>query len=41
VASVDRLTLVELIEEEKAKLSPQALKLWEELDASLYRNPEE
>jgi hypothetical protein len=41
VASVDRLTLVELIEAEKAKLSPEALKLWEELDASLYRSPEE
>jgi len=38
---VDRLTLVELIEEEKAKLSPQALKLWEQLDASLYTNPEQ
>jgi hypothetical protein len=38
---VDRLTLVELIEEEKAKLSPEALKLWEELDASLYMSPEE
>ena len=33
---MDRPTLVELIEEEKAKLSPEALKLWEELDASLY-----
>jgi hypothetical protein len=38
---MDRLTLVELIEEEKAKLCAEALKLWEELDASLYRNPEE
>jgi hypothetical protein len=37
---MDRPTLVELIEEEKAKLSPEALKLWEELDASLYTNPE-
>jgi hypothetical protein len=41
VGSVDRLTLAELIEGEKAKLSPEALKLWEELDASLYMSPEE
>ena len=41
MAGVDRLTLVELIEAEKAKLSTEALKLWEEFDASLYRNPEE
>ena len=41
MGSADRLTLVELIEEEKAKLSPEALKLWEELDASLYKSPEE
>jgi hypothetical protein len=41
VGSVERLTLVELIEEEKAKLSPEALKLWEELDASFYVSPEE
>jgi hypothetical protein len=41
VASVDRLTLVELIEAEKAKLSPEALELWEELDASLYMSPQE
>jgi hypothetical protein len=38
---VDRLTLVELIEAEKAKLSPEALELWEELDASLYMSPQE
>jgi hypothetical protein len=38
---VGRLTLVELIEAHKAKLSAQAHKLWEELDASLYRNPED
>ena len=38
---MDRLTLVELIEAQKAKLSPEALKLWEELDASLYTSPEE
>jgi hypothetical protein len=41
VRRVDRLTLVELIEAQKAKLSPEALKLWEELDASLYMSPEE
>jgi hypothetical protein len=39
--SEGRLSLVELIEAEKAKLSPEALKLWEELDASLYMSPEE
>jgi hypothetical protein len=38
---MDRRTLVELIEEEKAKLSTEALKLWEELEASLYTSPEE
>ena len=38
---MDRPTLVELIEEVKAKLSAEALKLWEELDASLYTSPEE
>ena len=38
---MDRLTLVELVEAEKAKLSPPALGLWEELDASLYLSPEE
>ena len=41
MGSVDRLTLAELIEGEKATLSPEALKLWEELDASLYMSPEE
>jgi hypothetical protein len=41
VGNVDRLTLVELIGAEKAKLSPEALKLWEALDASLYTSPEE
>src|SRR5918995_4996227 len=40
-ASVDRPTLVELIGAEKAKLSPDALSLWEELEASLYNSPEE
>ena len=38
---VERLSLVELIEAEKAKLSPEALKLWEELETSLYMSPEE
>ena len=41
MGSVDRLSLVELIEAEKAKLSPEALKLWEELEASFYMSPEE
>jgi hypothetical protein len=41
VGSIDRLTLVELIEDEKAKLSPEALELWEELEASLYTSFEE
>ena len=38
---MDRPTLVELIEAQKAKLSPEALQLWEELDSSLYMSPEE
>ena len=38
---MDRPTLVELIEVEKARLSPEALRLWEELDASFYTSPEE
>jgi hypothetical protein len=38
---MDRPTLVALIEVQKAKLSPEALKLWEELEASLYTSPEE
>ena len=38
---MDRPTLVELIEAEKAKLSPEALRLWEEFDASFYTRPEE
>lgn len=38
---MDRPTLVELIEAQKAKLSPEALKLWEELDSSLYMSPDE
>ena len=32
---------MELIEAQKAKLSAEALMLWEELDASLYMSPEE
>lgn len=38
---MDRPTLVELIEVEKAKLSAEALRLWEELDASLYNSAED
>ena len=38
---MDRPMLVELIEVEKAKLSPEALRLWEEFDASFYTRPEE
>ena len=38
---MDRSTLVELIGAEKAKLTPEASRLWEELDASLYTSPEE
>ena len=34
MGSVGRATLVELIEEDKAKLSPEALKLWEELSVA-------
>jgi hypothetical protein len=41
VGSVDRPTLVELIEVQKAKLSAEVLKLWEELEASFYTSPEE
>lgn len=41
MGSVDKLTLVELIEAQKAKLSPEALDLWLELDTSLYLSPEE
>ena len=38
---MDRLTLVELIDAEKSRLSPEALEQWEELDASLYVSPED
>jgi hypothetical protein len=41
VVRLDRPTLVELIEEVKAKLSPEGLGLWEELDGSLYVSPQE
>jgi hypothetical protein len=41
MGSVSRLTLAELIEEQKARLSPEALELWEDVDASLYLSPEE
>ena len=40
VGSVDRQTLVELIEAQKAKLSLEALKLWKELDKSHYFSDE-
>jgi hypothetical protein len=36
VGSVDRLTYVELIEAQKARLSPEALELWKELDESHF-----
>lgn len=36
-----RIELVELIEAEKLKLSPQARELWDELDAVLYMSSEE
>ncbi len=38
---MERLELVELIEGEKAKLSPEGRRLWDELDDSLYLSPEE
>jgi hypothetical protein len=38
---MDRLELVELIEGEKAKLSPEGRRLWEDFDASLYLSPED
>jgi hypothetical protein len=41
MGSVSRLTLAELIEEQKARLSPEALELWEDVDASLYLSSEE
>jgi hypothetical protein len=41
MGSVSRLTLVELIEEQKARLSSEALELWGDVDAFLYLSPEE
>lgn len=38
---MNRLELVEIIEREKAKLSPEGRQLWEDLDASLYLSPED
>ncbi len=38
---MDRLELVELIEGEKAKLSPEGRRLWDDLDASLYLSPDD
>ena len=37
---MDRLMLVELIEAQKAKLSFEALEMWEELDALIYLSDE-
>jgi len=38
---VDRLELVEIIENQKAKLSPRGKELWDELDIPVYMSPEE
>jgi hypothetical protein len=38
---VDRLELVEVIEDQKAKLSPKGKELWDELDILVYMAPEE
>jgi hypothetical protein len=38
---VDRLELVEVIEVQKARLSPNGKELWEELDILVYMTPEE
>ena len=40
MGSVDRLALVELIEAEKAKLSPEARDAWDDYDLSIYLSPE-
>lgn len=40
MAGVDRQTLVELIEAEKAKLSPEARDAWDDFDISMYTTPE-
>jgi hypothetical protein len=38
---VDRLELVEIIEREKARLSPKGRELWDEMEISVYMSPEE
>jgi hypothetical protein len=38
---VDRITLVELIEDETAKLSPRGRELWEEMETLVELSPEE
>ena len=38
---MDRLELVEIIEDQKARLSPNGKELWEELDILVYMTPEE
>jgi hypothetical protein len=39
--SVDRLELVEIIEDQKARLSQTGKELWDELDILVYMTPEE
>jgi hypothetical protein len=39
--AVDRITLVELIEDETAKLSPRGKELWEEMETLVDLSPEE
>ena len=39
--AVDRITLVELIEDETAKLSPKGRELWEEMETLVELSPEE
>jgi hypothetical protein len=38
---VDRLELVEIIEREKARLSPKGRELWDEMEISVYMSSEE
>ena len=38
---MDRITLVELIEDETAKLSPRGRELWEEMETLVELSPEE
>ena len=38
---MDRLELVEIIENQKAKLSAEGKELWDELDILVYMSPEE